>query len=138
MGTESFQDLAVLPADGLGPDVGHAGLQQIGGDQDARLDVGADADDRAGEFVHPELLESLRVGGVGDDGVGEAIAVFLDEPGVGVDAQHVPAAPHQLVGEGAAEAAESDDDDALVAGLGVVVGEPLAAAPAQGVQEITQ
>ncbi|GHA79008.1 hypothetical protein GCM10010330_35980 [Streptomyces tendae] len=63
---EAFEDLAVLAADGLGPDVGHAGVQQVGGDQDAGLHVGSDTDDRAGEVVDAELVQDFRIRAVGD------------------------------------------------------------------------
>lgn len=61
---EAFENLSALAADRLGPDAGHAFVQQVGGDQGTRLDVGADADDHAGELVDAELPQHLGVGAV--------------------------------------------------------------------------
>lgn len=102
-------------------EVEHAAGDEVG-DGFVRLVLGQD------DVVRADPLEDLAVlaadglgpyaghGGVGEDGVGEVVAELLHTAGVGVDAENVPTAAHQLSGERAAEAARAHDGDAL--GLG--------------------
>nr|WP_285618740.1 hypothetical protein [Kineosporia sp. NBRC 101677] len=65
------------------------------------------------EVADAELLEDLRVGGVGRDHVRQPAGQALHGLRVAVDRQHLGAAFHQLQGQGGTEAAEADHDDRL-------------------------
>ncbi len=84
--------------------------------------VGADADHHTGELPDAELRRRGGVGAVRGGGVGRLVADLLDEAGVGVDAEHVPAASHQFRRHGLSEAAEPDDGDSGVVGRAAVGG----------------
>ena len=107
----------MLGADRLGPDVRHAELAQRQHGQHARLDVGADPHDGVPELVHAEPAQGVAVRGVRLDDMGEPVRPGLHQLGVLVDAEHVVPEPDQRFGDGAAEAAEADDDDAVAAGV---------------------
>jgi hypothetical protein len=117
VGPDALEDPAVGLGDRLGPDGRDAQVHQARRGQDAGLDVGADAHHRGLEVRRAQLAQHGRVGGVGLDHVGQVLGLLLDAAGRAVDAQHLEAQPHQLLGQRAAEAAEADHQD--LAALGV-------------------
>ena len=112
VGADAFEDPAVLAADGLGPDVGDAEVDQQGGGEDAGLDVGADADDGAGELVDAELAQGLGVGAVGDRRVGELVGVASGRARASVSMPRT-SEPRRISSsaEGAPKRPEADHDD---------------------------
>jgi hypothetical protein len=66
-----------------------------------------------GDVGDAELAQGDLVGGVRDGGVGEPVGVLLNDFGVGVDADHLPVLADQFQREGAAEAAEAQNGDAV-------------------------
>jgi hypothetical protein len=106
------QDPRVRLADRLGPHVADAELEDHRRRQDARLEVGAHAHDGAVELRHAQLAHGLEVGGVGLHDVGQPAGERADDPRVGVDAEDLDALLGELERQRAAEAAESDHDDA--------------------------
>ena len=96
------------------------------------------AKDKAAKFR--EFYTQVRVVKINPGGMREVVAVLLDELGVGVDTQDVPATPHQLIGQGTAEPAQADHGHPLVTVTvrGIVFGRSLAASLAQEVQVLTQ
>lgn len=81
------------------------------GGEDAGFEVGADGDDGAVELVDAQLTQGVLLGGVGPHGVGERTGYGLHHFRVLVDAEDLGVLVDEFQGQGAAEAAQSDDDD---------------------------
>ena len=98
----------------------HAELGQREHGQDAGFDVGADADDGAVELGDAELAQRLASVVSACDDVGQLSAQLLHELGFSSMPRTSWPMLDQRVGDGAAEPAEADDDDASwsrIAGL---------------------
>ncbi len=117
----SLEDAPVRPADGLGPDVRNAEVDDSRRRQDAGFDIGPDADHGVAKIGDAELAEHLVTARVSLDDVGEQIGVMADRGPVAVDAEHLETEPDQLGAHGATEPAEADHRD-LLAGAGGPVG----------------
>ncbi len=106
------EDARVLRADGLGPDLGDADVDQVARDEDGRLERCPDPHDGGGEVARAELVERAGVGGVRLDD-GKPLRPPFDEVGVAFDGEYLDVEVVEGVGERRAEASEPDDEDAV-------------------------
>ncbi len=111
VGPDALEDLAVVDAAGLDPDVLDPGLGEGDRRQDAGLDIDRDADDGLVEVADPQLVESLVVGDIGLDHVGQLVGIALDEHRVGVDGEDLLAHGDQRTGDRGPEPPEPHDED---------------------------
>ena len=81
----------MLLADGFGPVVLHAELDQAEHGEHAGLDAAAHPDDGAAEVRHTELAERILVGGIGLHHVGQVVSELLHGDAVVVDRQDLVA-----------------------------------------------
>src|SRR5690606_33509026 len=116
VGTDAAQDLAVRLADRLRPDLRDLEVDEVGGDEHARLDRAADRDDRDLEVLGADLAQRVDRSGVGLHGVGDALGPLLHERHVLVDREHVTVQALQLSRGRGAEASEADDEHRSVVG----------------------
>ncbi len=108
---DALEDTPVRLRHGLRDDPGDAEVGKHRGREDARLDLGADRDDRRLELARAELAHGPLVRRVRLDNVREDAREFLDELRVGVDAEHLVAHADKGRRETTAEAAQPDDDE---------------------------
>jgi hypothetical protein len=85
-------------------------------DKHAGFYVGPNSHDGMPEFMNSESAQSLAVGCISLDDMGEPVRPFLDALGVLIDTQHIVSKTNKGLRDGTAEARKPDDDDVVVRG----------------------
>ncbi len=111
VGADAGEDLAVRLRDGLGPDLRHLQVDEVGRDQHRCLDRGTPPRRRRPEVLCADLPEGIDVLRIGLHGVRDALGPLLHELEVVVDREHLAVEAVELSGAGGAEPAEADDED---------------------------
>ena len=107
---DARQDLAVRLADRLRPDLRDLEVDEVRGDEHARLDRRADGDDGDREVLGADLAQRVDRAGVGLHRVRHAFRPLLHEQRVLVDGEHVAIEPGELARGRGAEPSEPDDE----------------------------
>ena len=95
-------------ADGLRPDLRDAEVDQVRGDEHARLDVGADRDDRDLEVGGADLPERVDRARIRLHGVRDTVCPLLHEVRIFIDREHLTVESLKLPGGRGAESAEAE------------------------------
>ena len=106
---EARQDPVMRLRARLGPDRLDPGELEVDRREDRRLEVRPHGDERDVAVAEPRLLHRLVVAGIDDHGLRQQFGMGGHAPLVDVDAHHLVAEAGELLCDGAAEIAESDD-----------------------------
>ena len=103
-------------ADRLGPDLRDPEVDEVRGDEHARLDRGSDADDGDREVLGTDLAEGVDAARIRLNGVGDPLGPLLHESRVLVDGEDLAVESMELTRGRRAEAPQTDDEHGSVVG----------------------
>lgn len=109
VGADPQQDLLLALAHSFANHPAHPHALQGDGGHQVGLEVVADGDDDSVELGDIDGVQSVLVGRVQGDNLGDPISQALDNFGVTVDPEYMVAAGDQIQGDTATEAAEADN-----------------------------